>query len=1267
MNYMFLTTAILVFLSSASLCYGAGVLPVDLLSGVKGESVTFTTTVKPTAQPFLALTWSFNGTTNIITSTSADVVGAGYENRITLDKSTGSLVLRNLTEKDSGEYELIIIPYGAGQIQGTAKLEVLTKVSKPTMACPTENVVEGITSLNLTCNSDGFTSRVWMKDGQPLVAGGRFSFHDGNRVLSISPVNRIDTGEFLCNVSNDISFDTARCRLLVYYGPDRPVIVQTPIGAELEESVFLSCSADSLPKATFFWKFKHMMMHGPVHYIHELEPSHLGRYTCTARNPTTGQEASVFHNLRGIVKESIAPPLKHTYCTHSTSSVKTLSTCLETAGDMKTSVILVIILGTISGLSHGAGVLPDNLIAAVGETVTFTTTVTPPATPFLIVVWSFSDIHGAHSSILTSSNTDIIDPAYANRVTLFRPTGSLELRNLTLSDNGEYTVMIIPNGGAQQKGICTLLILAPVSNVVVTPSSTDLVELSSSVRLSCSSSGSSPSFLWLNGSSEVTASDRVQLTDGGATLTIVSVTRYDQGPFRCQVSNPVSNGTSDPVNLSISYGPENINLKLSPSQEYYTEGSDIILTCSAVSRPPALFQWFLNADLLSNTGPELRLMNIQMNERGNYSCQAFNNKTLRYQISPPAAITVLAPISNVTVNASTTEILESSSSSVSLSCSASGSSPSFLWLNGSSEVTASVRVQLTDGGSTLTIVNMTRYDHGPFRCHVFNHFSNSTSDPVNLLIIYGPENINLTISPLQEFYDEGTDITLMCSADSGPPALIHWFLNGDLLSDTGPELRLVNIQKSQSGNYSCQAFNNRTRPMRNQTSQTAAISVLKSQISNVVVTPSATELLELSSVSMSCSTSGSFPTFLWLNDSSEVTASDRVLLTDGNSTLTIINVTRYDQGPFFCHVFNNFSNYTSDPVTLYISFGPENINLKLSPPQKYFKVGSNINMTCSADSRPAAQFMWFLNGSLLSDTGPEFRLMDSQMNHSGRYSCQAYNSKTLKYEKSKPAAISVRTPISNVMVTSNNSHLGLFEFNSSVRLSCSASGSYPSFLWLNGSSVVTKSDRVQLTDGGATLTLTRVPRYDQGPFSCNVSNGVSSEITQPVNLFIQHGPDNMAITGPSSVRVRDFTMLYCSTMSVPSPTFIWLYNGRPTNVREAAFVIKSIRPFDGGTFTCTAVNAVTGLSQSVSHELTVVDSLDCDCSSAAGRATIITAGCFLLIAVVGGTIVYGMIRRNRNSSDYPAHRQESLSMRNRRSDVYKLSVTAQNGLTSFDA
>lgn len=112
---------------SVGLCDGAGVITVDSLHGAAGESVTFTTSVKPAATPFLALTWSFNGTINVITSTSVDIVGQGYENRITLNKSTGSLVLRNLTEKDTGIYELLIIPEAAEQIQGTAKLEVLSK------------------------------------------------------------------------------------------------------------------------------------------------------------------------------------------------------------------------------------------------------------------------------------------------------------------------------------------------------------------------------------------------------------------------------------------------------------------------------------------------------------------------------------------------------------------------------------------------------------------------------------------------------------------------------------------------------------------------------------------------------------------------------------------------------------------------------------------------------------------------------------------------------------------------------------------------------------------------------------------------------------------------------------------------------------------------------------------------------------------------------------------------------------------------------------
>uniref|UniRef100_A0A3P8VW15 Carcinoembryonic antigen-related cell adhesion molecule 1-like n=1 Tax=Cynoglossus semilaevis TaxID=244447 RepID=A0A3P8VW15_CYNSE len=300
MKYKLFWSVIIVLLSSG-LCHGAGVITADFLQGATGENITFLTSLKPTAEPFMALTWSFNKTIQVITSTSEDMTGQGYEDRVVLNRSTGSLILRNITEKDSGEYELLIIPYGAELIQGTAKLRVQTKISTASIDCPTEHLIEGKTSVNLTCDADGLvTNRIWLKDGKAVVPGDRFSFHHGNRVFSISPTHRTDTGEILCNVSNDISFQTAMCSLKVYYGPDKPIITQKPKRAELEERVKLFCSAQSLPEATLFWTFKGVTISRPEINIPELEEEHLGVYTCTVRNSVTGQEASERHRLRGI-------------------------------------------------------------------------------------------------------------------------------------------------------------------------------------------------------------------------------------------------------------------------------------------------------------------------------------------------------------------------------------------------------------------------------------------------------------------------------------------------------------------------------------------------------------------------------------------------------------------------------------------------------------------------------------------------------------------------------------------------------------------------------------------------------------------------------------------------------------------------------------------------------------------------------------------------------------------------------------------------------
>ncbi|MCJ8728843.1 hypothetical protein PDJAM_G00009130 [Pangasius djambal] len=218
-------------------------------------------------------------------------------------------------------------------------------------------------------------------------------------------------------------------------------------------------------------------------------------------------------------------------------------------------------------------------------------------------------------------------------------TLALELRNLTGNDTGTYSLTVETTGSFT--GGTSLQVFVPASNVTIVPSKTELVEFNSTVSLVCSASGSTLSFIWLNGSSEVTAGERVQLTDSNSTLTITSVIRGDTGPYQCEASNIISKAMSPPLNLTIYYGPENVAVEAAPVGPFYSSGSNLTLTCSAESSPAAEFQWAVNGAELGEMGHELRLSNIQSSQSGNYTCIAHNKQSLRYSTSEPITITVL--------------------------------------------------------------------------------------------------------------------------------------------------------------------------------------------------------------------------------------------------------------------------------------------------------------------------------------------------------------------------------------------------------------------------------------------------------------------------------------------------------------------------------------------------------------------------------------------------------------------------------------------------
>ncbi|XP_048117931.1 carcinoembryonic antigen-related cell adhesion molecule 6-like isoform X2 [Alosa alosa] len=278
--------------------------------------------------------------------------------------------------------------------------------------------------------------------------------------------------------------------------------------------------------------------------------------------------------------------------------------------------------------------LDGPLNRTVGGNVVFTL-IHPPSTPPSKITW----ISPSNIEIITTlDHAEKIHPDYNGRISLNKTTASLELSNLTPNDTGEYTLDISINSVPQQAKT-SLTVFVNISNVRAEADQNELVEFNSSVTLTCSASGTLPSFRWFNGSTNVTGSDRVLL--GYSNLTILNVTRYDDGPFKCEASNMFSDHMSSDVYLTIHYGPDSAVFSVTPDASNYSSGSDITLSCSSESKPAARFQWALNGTFLGREGKEIVLENVQTSQSGAYSCWAYNSKTQRYKTSSPTTITVI--------------------------------------------------------------------------------------------------------------------------------------------------------------------------------------------------------------------------------------------------------------------------------------------------------------------------------------------------------------------------------------------------------------------------------------------------------------------------------------------------------------------------------------------------------------------------------------------------------------------------------------------------
>ncbi|KAJ8289836.1 hypothetical protein GJAV_G00005890 [Gymnothorax javanicus] len=709
---------------------------------------------------------------------------------------------------------------------------------------------------------------------------------------------------------------------------------------------------------------------------------------------------------------------------------------------------------------------------AVGENVTLE--LIPPM-DIKIGLWLFEN----EAMVLSSSGNMEVNKEYRDRLEFDVKTWTLSLKNVTLADSGSYTIQgIIPSLLER----ATLYVQEPVSSVTVMANATDLVEFNDTVSLTCSASGSSLSRKWVVGSSDIKASERFHLSDDNITLTISRVLRTDS-PLECIVFNSVSNATSQPVVLNISYGPDNVQISENPSKTVHKAGSDIELSCQAQSKPLANYLWAFDGALLGLRGPVLRLNNVHQNQSGNYSCWAHNIVTLRYS-STTTQITVLEPILNVNVRIS--GMLPIENRPLVMRCEMTGPVDTIHWLKDGLPILGDNRTMFSADNSSITFTSVQRSDDGLYQCEAFNAVSSGTSPGFKLLVNYGPEKPVITGPHLAK---TGSIVTFTCNASSQPHAQYVWtfrgiFVAASSLYETAP-LTLAN-----EGTYTCRAFNSITG--RNSSAETELTVI--APITSVQVISEEELPIDYTAVTLMCKVNGKVSFIQWLRDGLPVSPDNRTVFSSDNSTVTFTSVRRSDDGIYQCEALNALSNGTSPEYHMLVNYGPE--QPVITGPESAL-AGSKVTFNCTALSQPAPQYSWYFNGTQVAN-GSIYETTPLTLASRGTYTCVALNSVTWR-NSSGVTDLNVIDPITSVLVNSS----GRLPINGTVfTLVCNVKEQADFFLWLRDGLPVSPDNRTVFSADHSTVTFTPVQRSDDGIYQCEARNALSIGTSPGYQLLV---------------------------------------------------------------------------------------------------------------------------------------------------------------------
>ncbi|XP_039656734.1 uncharacterized protein LOC120559237 [Perca fluviatilis] len=246
--------------------------------------------------------------------------------------------------------------------------------------------------------------------------------------------------------------------------------------------------------------------------------------------------------------------------------------------------------------------------------------------------------------------------------------------------------------------------------------------------------------------------------------------------------------------------------------------------------------------------------------------------------------------------------------------------------------------------------------------------------------VYAPKTFSVSRTPPGDIM-KNDSVTLTCSSDANPEAKYTWYKENQKLISEEPQLVFSSIQPSDSGQYYCTAQNELGR----RTCESVFINVnYAPKLPSVSVSPSA-EIVEGSSVNLTCSSDANpAGQYTWYKE-------NQTLLQGPESIYHFPSISSEDRGNYHCKSENQFGRTNSTSLLLDVQYGPKLPSVSVSPSAEIAE-GSSVNLTCSSDANPAANYTWYKgNEDSPKASGQIFTITDFRAEHSGNYYCEAQN------------------------------------------------------------------------------------------------------------------------------------------------------------------------------------------------------------------------------------------------------------------------------------